>query len=44
MMEKIKNVFWISVVFAVFFGLVVIVGALIKLLWVCFKLGFDLWL
>ena len=43
MMEKIKNVFWISVVFAAFFGLMVIFGALIKLLWVCFKLGFDLW-
>lgn len=44
MMNKIKNIFWLSVVFATFFGLVVIFGALVKLVWVLFKLGFDLWL
>jgi len=44
MIEKVKNVFWLSVVCSVFFGLMIIFGALMKLLWVCFKLGFNLWL
>lgn len=42
-MKKLKNLFWLFVVFGCFCGFIVIIGAIVKFIWMLFRVGFYLW-